>query len=159
MSLATFWPLLDAGERLFTGFTTYADHWRFNDAFYSPLIALGLEPRPARAVLAALLLLVSVLAPWRERDALGAAAIVAAAILWLSPTVHPWYAVWLVALLPFASPRLRFGLGWLAAALPIAYVSGHLELVTGEWIEPPAVKALLWGGAALATTWGLTRRA
>ena len=105
------------------------------------------------------LLLVSFVAPWRHRDALGAAALVAAAILWLSPTVHPWYAVWLVALLPFASPRWRPGLGWLVALLPIAYVSGHLELVTGEWVEPPAVKAILWGGAVVATAWGLRRRA
>jgi hypothetical protein len=137
-------PYLGAGAGLLTGFNTYAEHWRFHDAVYSPLVSLGLGPRTARGLLAGLLVLAAVLVPRRVRDPLAASGVVVAVLLLLSPTVHPWYALWLVPFLPFLPRALRAGAKVFVLLLPVAYVSAWSLAVTGRWSEPGWAKALGW---------------
>jgi hypothetical protein len=59
--------------------------------------------------------------------------------------VHPWYALWLAALLPFAARPLAYGAGTFLALLPVTYVSAWNVTRGGGWSEPPWVRALVWG--------------
>lgn len=152
-------PYLGAGTKLLTGFTTYAEHWRFHDAVYSPLVSLGLGPRAARGVLAGLLVAAALLVPRRVRDPLAASGTVIAVLLLLSPTVHPWYALWLVPFLPFLPRALRAGAVTFVLLLPVVYASGWYLATRGAWAEPGWAKALGWLPALLVTGLGLGRAA
>lgn len=152
-------PYADAGARLFTGLRTYAEHWQFNDAIYSTLIAAGAGPRGTRVVLAAGTIAFAILAGWRRRDPPASAALAIAAALVLSPTVHPWYALWLVPLLPFAPPPLLHAGALFAALLPVTYVSAWSVARGGEWLQPAWVRPLVWGApVALLAVSALRRR-
>lgn len=69
------------------------------------------------------------------------------ATLLLSPSVHPWYALWL---LPFVAvtPQLRAPGACLIATLPLLHHPGWFALSTGTWTEHPA-----WLAAAHLPTW------
>ncbi|NNE42565.1 MAG: DUF2029 domain-containing protein, partial [Gemmatimonadetes bacterium] len=138
-------PFLSAGAQLFTGFLTYAEHWRFNDSLYSALVAGGLTPRGARGVLSAAVLILAIVLPWRLRRSLASVAAVLGAGIVLSPTVHPWYALWLVPWLPFLPERVRPAGVVLVALLPLSYAAAWLERTTGVWVEPAWLRPAVWG--------------
>ena len=101
-----------------------------------------------KAVVAGLVL---ALVAWASRprpgEDLRPVALVAGGLfLALSPTVHPWYALWLLPFLPGA--RAREGrAAWLclSLALPLSYVVllGYSGLA-GSWREEPAVRLAIW---------------
>ncbi len=153
-------PYLDAGASLVTGLRAYAEHWRFHDALYTPLTVAGIPPRTARWILAAAGVVAAFAVIRRPRDPLAAAGLAVAAALALSPTVHPWYGVWLVPLLPFL-PRAVLPAGAvLVALLPLAYVTPWRHAISGAWDEPIWPRAITWGAVALALACGprLARR-
>ncbi len=81
----------------------------------------------------------------RARDFESLLGPVVAAILVLSPIVHPWYLMWV---LPFAAlaeaGSSRWGAPFLAWALTawLAYLPRAGWLSTGVWLEQPAARAL-----------------
>jgi hypothetical protein len=157
LGLLTVLPHLAAGSRLFAGFRTYAENWHFNDALFSGLVAAGAAPIQARRILAVILIVVVWFVPSRVRDPLRASAIILGAFLALSPTVHPWYALWLVPFLPFAPAALAPAGLALCALLPLAYVTPWLRYSTGTWNEPVWTRFLLWGVVAGALALSLVR--
>jgi hypothetical protein len=76
-------------------------------------------------------------------------------LLLLSPTVHPWYAQWL---LPFAvlehqrQPGSAWGraMGVFCALSPVLHHPGWLELLTGRWQEWWLPRVILHGATWLA---------
>jgi hypothetical protein len=147
-------PYAGVGERLFTGFQAYAAHWRFNDAVFSPLIAVGASYRAARLILAGMLVAVVIVTAWRSRDALAASGTIVLALLFLSPTVHPWYGIWLVPLLAFLPPALRPAGVALVALLPVSYAAAWLEGPSGVWEEPLWSRITVWGPVLLLAARG-----
>jgi hypothetical protein len=157
-ALVLFAPYLDAGPMLVRGFLTYAEHWRFNDLAYGLVARTGLGPRESRWLLGAVLAAVTVTAAVRRRDPLAAAGVSVGALLLLSPTVHPWYVVWLVPFLPFL-PRFARLPGFVLVALaPIAYATAWGEAHTGVWAEPEWSRAALWGPVVAALAAGVLGR-
>lgn len=147
-------PYLGAGSKLFTGFLAYAEHWRFDDSLYWLLTGRGLSPREARVALAAAVAALALIAAIRLRDPLAAGGCAVAAGLALSPTVHPWYALWLVPFLPFL-PRAVFPAAIvLIALLPLSYAAAWTDAVTGTWSEPPWLRPAVWIPTALALAAG-----
>lgn len=109
------WASGRAGEA--SGLAAYLATWRHNDLAFTGLLALGLDLARAKAVVVlAVAGLVGVLA-WRRADPIDAYAWSAAALLLLSPVLHPWYALGLLVVLPVLSPR---GPRWTAWALATA---------------------------------------
>jgi hypothetical protein len=140
-------PVLDAGHGLFTSFGAYANHWSFNGLAY-PLLApwLGELTRP---VLVFGGLCACAYAWWRVPEPPELALAVGSAFLVLSPTVHPWYAIW--ALLP-ALMTGRWGWSLAATSLMGSYaVLGTLD-ASGQWQEGPWLAPLTWGPALVALT-------
>ncbi|MGQ0721207.1 MAG: glycosyltransferase 87 family protein [Candidatus Eiseniibacteriota bacterium] len=137
-------PYLGAGAKLFAGLSAYGERWRFNDAVYSLLVATGLAPLGARAVLALAVLTAALLVPRGVRDPLAAAGSVVFAGIALSPTVHPWYAQWIVPLLPFLPRAVSPAAYALVALLPVSYAAAWLRDTTGVWGEPAWSRPALW---------------
>jgi hypothetical protein len=142
-------PHLDEGPRVLAGLRTYAEHWQFNDALYSVLVHAGLLPRRARLLLAAALLLAAIVAARRGRDLWAASATTMGALLVASPTVHPWYGLWLAPVLPFLPGGLRPAGIALCALLPLSYATAWRHASEGVWREPVWVRAVEWGSVGL----------
>ena len=163
LGLLAFWPFASAGEKLATGLLTYVQHWHFNAAAYS-LFRFALQPwddhayAHARWLCTALFAVVALGVQIRYRDPYRAAFATLGAYILLSPTVHPWYLLWVLPFLAFfPSPAwmLLSGLIFLAYEVQIGYGSG------GVWREKPWVLwaqyapfYLLLCGAELARRWG-----
>ncbi len=162
LAMLSLLPYLSAGGQLLSGFLTYAEHWRANDAVYSPLVGAGVAPRTARWLLAGLSVGAACLVPLRYADPARGIGIVFGITLLLSPTVHPWYALWLVPMLPFARGAAGVALIGLVALLPIVYVTPWVHARTGVWAEPAWLTSTLWGVplvAALTVAWRRRARA
>jgi hypothetical protein len=149
LGLWALWPCLGAGGRLFESLGTYARDWSFNGAI-EPWLRPVLEEytRPlllvagAFAVLISLVRRPSVVLGWRDAGA---------AFLLLTPTAHPWYALWLLA--PAA---LSGSLPWVGVASAVS--SSYLVLITldpltGIWQEPAWLWWLTWLPALAALGW------
>jgi hypothetical protein len=148
IALLLWLPYLDAGGRLTAGFRNYAENWHFNDALFSRLVAGGLSPRQARRVLGVALVAVSLVTARPGRDPLAAGGVVLGSFLALSPTVHPWYAMWLAALLPFVPLPVRPAAIALCALLPLSYATPWERCTTGVWRELGWPRAVIWGSTA-----------
>ncbi|MCO5170147.1 MAG: hypothetical protein M9894_27755 [Planctomycetes bacterium] len=100
----------------------------------------------AGALIAALALRQALRAP-AARDLSGAAFAAGAGFLLLSPVVHPWYALWVVPLLPLRrspGPWLLFSL-----CLPLAYaVLVTYDGTPATWTEEPWVRLAVYLPAA-----------
>ncbi len=87
-------------------------------------------PGEVTRILAALALAATMVGVMARRltDPLREASLLIGTVLLLSPTVHPWYVLWL---LPFAAARLSYGWLVFAAAVPLAYCAGEGDV---PWI-------------------------
>jgi hypothetical protein len=110
--IATTLPYLDAGRHLFDSLVLYTDKWRYNDMLFG-LLAAWLGSLTAAKLLAAVLLLtltlaVSLQATQRRLSLSTQCAVILAGLLFLSPTIHPWYLLWIAVLLPWIGSRALF---------------------------------------------------
>jgi hypothetical protein len=69
------------------------------------------------------------------------------AFLLLSPTLHPWYGLYLAAFLPFAAGPAGIVFSW---SIFLAYRVVILYALTGEWIENDIIAFLMVAGPAAA---------
>ncbi len=152
-AILLYLPYADAGARLFEGLLAYAEHWRFNDSLYGVLAWVVPSGWAPRAIVAAIVLLVvaqSVRNEWTlERTAFW----LIGTILLLSPTVHPWYLVWIVPLI-----AIRFSRAWLflTGSVFISYYGLETYREIGIWPEPWWTKLAIYGpffAMLIAGTW------
>jgi len=78
----------------------------------------------------------------RVRDRVRGVGLLVAGFLVLTPTLHPWYMLWIV---PFVALRPSAAWLWLLAAAPILYAPLPGWQAHGRWIEP----AWMWPALAL----------
>ncbi|MEM7676956.1 MAG: hypothetical protein AAF449_13210, partial [Myxococcota bacterium] len=162
-------PYLFSGGSAGEGISAYAQRWRAGDGAFSVLLLfseylLGGDwarfdlwwPLPdftmTRHQLARMLTGVAFVtwsfavlvhrAPVRRIPA--RAGMLLLGLLLLSPTLHPWYVLWL---LPFAAAAPRFtgrrAVILLALLAPALHHPGWLELIDGEWREIGWVRAMV----------------
>lgn len=132
-------PFLDAGNDLFAGLAAYAARWEF-DAGIFRLLAETLGGRPARIVAAAVVAAVALTAAGR-RWPLGRALYWCFGVaLLLSPTLHPWYVLWI---LPFAA--LGASPAWilLSGLVFLGYWGRDAYFATGDWPQPAWLAAAI----------------
>lgn len=146
-------PYAGAGAELFAGLGEYAARWRFNAALFPLLeLALGDAARPVAAGLVAAIAVGAAARGWSVSRTLFWT--VGAALL-LSPTIHPWYALWI---LPLAAVRRSWPWVLWTALLFLAYAGRDAYLATGTWPHPPALAALVHGPLLLLLALGALRR-
>jgi hypothetical protein len=134
-------PYASAGPALFAGLRTYSQHWWFMKGAFGVVEALTGDPLRARRVVG--LLVVAVIAGTAvarfdlERTlfwVLGAGMI-------LTPTLHPWYVLWMLPLAALRSSPPWIALGGLAF---LGYFGLGSYQETGVWVQPPGLRAALW---------------
>ena len=117
----------------FEGLLTYARDWHFNAGLYRVLEWVFVSSTLAKVVAAAIVLVV-VSGSARNRWSVERTAFwVTGAILMLSPTLHPWYMLWMVPLLAVRPSR-----GWLylTGSVFLGYYGLGSFQASGEWPEP-----------------------
>jgi hypothetical protein len=69
------------------------------------------------------------------------------AYLLLTPTLHPWYALYLVCFLPFAPGAAGLALTW---AVFLSYRVLAFKAFSGQWVENDWIPLLIWVAPVLA---------
>jgi hypothetical protein len=149
----------DPNSHLLDGLATYARYWYFNDLAYTPLVHAGIDPLAARRILAALFVLAALVISWRTRDLLAAHGLVFFTYLALSPTVHPWYGLWIAAFVAGMAKLVRPAALTLVALLPFSYVTPWWQARTGIAEEPGWNRLLLWTPVLTVLIWTMGKRA
>lgn len=135
-----------AGAHMLEGLTTYLTKWRFNDGIFSILYELLRQPalawddtalEGARTLCSMALIAIAVILLIRLDDPLKIGFMILGAHLLLSPTLHPWYLLWVLPFLPFfPSPAWIY----LSGASLLAYNVLDRYHASGVWLEDPWVK-------------------
>ncbi len=140
------------------GFEIYRSTWSYNGSLFP--IAYAILPtvaRPALQLLGALLVTAVLLI---SRDRARVALWATGAFVLLSPTVHPWYALW-----PLAAALVNGAWAWqvLAVTLPYSYVVlGTYDPLTSAWSESVWTRVVVYVpfyAALLRETWVRLTRA
>ena len=134
-------PYAFAGRRLFAGLTMYAQDWWFMKGPFTLLEAVLPGPMAARYAAGVLVLGVVAWTTWQRYRPERALFWILGAGMILTPTLHPWYVLWMLPLAALRANRtwiLMTGLSFL----------GYFGLATfqdtGEWSQPMLVRLLLW---------------
>lgn len=134
-------PYAEAGSALWAGLATYAEHWRAYEGAFAVIEAALPGPMASRYLSGALVLAVVAWATLRNFDAERALFWILGAGLLLSPTFHPWYALWI---LPFAVLRRNRAWILLSGLAFVTYRGLGTYLEIGEWPRPLWTVLLLW---------------
>jgi hypothetical protein len=159
-------PFLPGLARLAATLNTYARNWEFAGFAFATLRRLTGSGNLSRLVLIAAFLVVvcaiairlrrhlatMTLAADRWRLVLTSCQGVAMAMLLLTPTLQPWYALSLAALLPFAPGPAGLTLCW---AVFLTYRVQLPYYILGQWTESPWVTGAVF--LAPVTAWALAR--
>ena len=151
---------------LANGLTTlgiYLHDWEFSGFLFRSLRRVLSSGTEARLLLAGILAFVAVLLYGRLRNRLKQAdcatlpdtrlpvittfyAAVLAFLL-LTPTLHPWYALYLAVLLPFAAGPGGLVFSW---SVLLSYRVLIQYALLGQWVEDDLLPALIWLAPATA---------
>ena len=135
-------PYASAGELALRGLREYALRWRGNDSLFHVLFLLTGSLSSAKLVVAAILIALTLGLLWRKTPPLRASFWLLGAILLLTPTVHPWYLLWVAPLLAvFPHPAWLF----LEASVALSYHASYLATAGEPWEELPWIKLLEYG--------------
>ena len=135
-------PYASAGELALRGLREYALRWRGNDSLFHVLFLLTGSLSSAKLVVAAILAALTLVLFWRKTPPLRASFWLLGAILLLTPTVHPWYLLWIAPLLAvFPHPAWLF----LEASVALSYHASYLAAAGEPWEEVPWIKLLEYG--------------
>lgn len=147
VTVVLYAPYLTAGDALFTGLRTYGEHWWFMNGAFGVLELVAGDP--VRARLLAGLIVVGVVG-WTVYARFD----LERALLWIlgvgmivTPTLHPWYVLWMLPMAALRASRPWILLGGLAF---IGYFGLDAYQDTGAWPQPAAVRAALWAPFLLA---------
>ena len=143
----------------------YARHWEFAGFAFTVLRFLTGSGTAARLILSCSFLLFATAIPLRlaaeikglepaprAARTLRACYAIALALLLCTPTLQPWYALFLAAFLPFGAGGAGLVLCW------VVFLTYRVQIpyfIMGEWIESPQVTAALF--LAPAAAWGMSR--
>jgi hypothetical protein len=153
VKLRTFWvvpvvtavavlPYASAGELAFRGLREYALRWRGNDSLFHVLFLLTGDLTDAKLVVAGIVAALGLGLLWRKTPPVRASFLTLGAVLLLSPTVHPWYLLWIAPLLAvYPHPAWLF----LQASVSLSYHASYLANPGEPWQEVPSMKLLEYG--------------
>ena len=138
-------PYLYEGGNLFASFLTFGRQWHFNNPLF-PLLREMMHHDNVRPFMAGCLLVTAAAATLWRRSTRQRMAGVWLALFLFSPTLYPWYLLWLI---PFVHPERRKHLHLAYAAAALSYLILIPYRITGVWQESfwwlvPEWVALLW---------------
>lgn len=158
-------PFLPQLSNLLLTLKAYAQNWEFAGFAFTGLRFLTGSGTAARLILSCSFLLLASLITLRlaadlsrvepaQRPvaALSACYRIAIALLLCTPTLQPWYAIFLAAFLPFAAGPAGLVLCW---AVFLTYQVQIPYFIEGQWRESAPVTAAVF--LAPLTAWGVNR--
>jgi hypothetical protein len=132
-------PFWKAGAQLFASLRLYAGTWYFNGApFFALSSFLGSQDLARRLLLGGGIAFVFA-AALRERDLARFLYLTVGCALLISPTVYPWYLLWIAPF--FALYRNRAWIGF-SALVMLSYAVWTYFIDTGAWVLPNWLLAL-----------------
>ena len=155
----TFFPDL---YNMFTTLDIYVRNWEFAGFLFQSLHEIFPSGSTARQILAVSFLLIAATLSaslFRKREnlaedvfttslfpaALKTAYCLGLAFLLLTPTLHPWYALYLACLLPFVPGAAGLVMTW---AVLLSYRVLINFTLLGTWEENDAIPAIIWAATA-----------
>ncbi len=165
-SAALVFPFLPHIVNMADSLNVYARHWEFAGFAFNAFRLISGSGTIARQVLSLCFLLIVAAVVFRfvsgtprsvcpmaaTRQALNACYAIAMAFLLLTPTLHPWYALYLAVFLPFVPGASGMVLCW---AVFLIYQVQILYFSAGQWVENPYVAAAVF--LAPFSAWFLSR--
>ena len=149
-------PFAGVGPTALTeGLRTYARHWTANEGAFAVIAAVVRDPVQARAAATALVLAVVAWVTWRRYSVERALLWILGAGLLLSPTVHPWYVLWV---LPMAALRGNRPFLLLGGLVFLGYWGLASYQATGVWPQPLWNRTAIWVPVWLMLLLGCLRR-
>lgn len=142
--LALWIPFVSVGLGPLTeGLRTYAEHWAANQGAFAVISALTGSGHliAARIVAGVIAFGVIAFAAWRRFSLERAFLWGIAAVVLLSPVVHPWYTLWL---LPVAALRCNVAFLLLSGLAFLGYWGLATFKATGIWPEPIWLRFAIW---------------
>lgn len=141
LTVLFYLPFLGSDTRLFTGLSVYTRTWEANASIFYMLKELFGSPHTAKLVIASMFLAVYVYSYRSISDFEVACFIVLGSFLIFSPTLHPWYILWMI---PFLV--LRFDRAWLYLSMAsIAYYHVLFDYFGKDlWLEQIWIKFLIY---------------
>ncbi len=132
-------PFWKAGASLFISLRVYTNTWYFNGApFFALSSFLGNQDLARRLLLAAGIAFVLV-AAMRERDLTRFTYLVIGCALLVSPTMYPWYLLWIAPFFAVFPNRAWMGF---SALVMLSYAVWPFYGATGAWVLPNWLLAL-----------------
>ncbi|MXX72130.1 MAG: DUF2029 domain-containing protein, partial [Gemmatimonadetes bacterium] len=148
---ALYLPFAGAGPTALTeGLRTFARHWSANEGAFALIRALVSDPVHARVAASAGVLAVVAYVTWRGFSIERALFWIIGAGLLLSPTVHPWYVLWVLPMAALRDSRPFLLLGGLAF---LGYWGLASYEATGVWPQPAWTRAAMWVPVWLLLLW------
>ncbi len=149
-------PFAGVGPAALTeGLRTYARHWSANEGAFALIAALMGDPVQARVAAGVLVLAVVAYATWQGFSVERALLWIIGAGLLLSPTIHPWYVLWVLPMAALQANRPFLLLGGLAF---LGYWGLASYEATGVWPQPAWAQAAMWLPVWLMLLWSAVRR-
>jgi hypothetical protein len=156
---AGYAPFFDAGAKLLSSLRQYSTNWWFNGPPFLALSGFLGDGVVARRLLAAAGIAFALAAAHRERDLARYTFLVLGCALIVSPTVYPWYLIWIVPLLCAFPNRAWIGFTGLVM---LSYGVWDVYNASGVWFIPTwmlAVEYVPFYLLLLAGLWRDQRRA
>jgi hypothetical protein len=132
-------PFAGAGGHLLDSLRAYGGRWWFNGPPYMALAGILGDPAMSRRLLLAAGIVFALVASIRERDPARYGFLVVGCALLLSPTVYPWYLVWIIPFLCLFPNRAWILFSGLVA---LSYQVWTVYDRSGAWIVPTRFLAL-----------------
>jgi hypothetical protein len=157
-------PFLPDVQNAFGTLSEYAKHWEFGSFAYRSLLRLTVSGNAARWALGSTFFTATILLYVRlylknlesgthcvsKQTLLTAFSVlynITMAFLLLTPTLHPWYALYLVCFLPFVAGPAGLTFTWsvfLGYRVVISYA------LCGQWVEDDVTAFMTWVGPVAA---------
>ena len=146
VTLLALVPFTLGGVDIFEGLRTYLANWSFNSPLYGVLANVGIPDDALRVLPFVVILIGGTVAGLRNEHVVRSIPMLLFAFLVIGPTLHPWYALWL---LPWLGDRPHPGHWSFVGAMGGAYAVWWSVATTGEWTLPTGVPEVLWTIVAL----------
>lgn len=133
-------PYATAGRRLFEALGTYAERWAFNPGLFQVLARAVGAGTPPRGLAAGIVIGIALWAARRRWSLDRALFWTIGAALLISPTLHPWYVLWI---LPLACLSESGPWVLLSGTAFLGYAGRDAFHATGVWPQPAWLSLLV----------------
>ncbi len=139
ISFLFYLPFIEAGFNLLRGGMTYASRWHYNASLFDLLVWVTGSVSLSKVIILAAFSFAALLLGWKGSDPFKIAFFLTGLFLVLTPTLHPWYAAWII---PFLCLYPRWSWLYFSGAVMLSYYVLKGYGLTGEWIEAPWVRVV-----------------